>query len=91
MNKSELVDSLAGKLNLTKKDVGAVVDGVLSEITTLLANGEKLQIVGFGTFETSVRSARDGRNPTTGATIKIPAKKVPKFSARKALKDAVNK
>jgi DNA-binding protein HU-beta len=90
MNKAELVDALAGKLNLSKKDVGAVVDGIVTEITQVLAKGDKLQIVGFGTFETSNRSGRTGRNPATGEAINIPARRVPKFSPGKALKDVVN-
>ena len=90
MNKAELVDALAGKLNLSKKDVGAVVDGIVTEITQVLAKGDKLQIVGFGTFETSNRSGRTGRNPATGEAINIPARRVPKFSLGKALKDVVN-
>ena len=83
MNKTELVAAIAEKAELSK----AFIDVVTDELKA----GEKIQLVGFGTFEVAERAAREGRNPTTGATIKIPASKAPKFKAGKALKDAVNK
>ena len=84
MNKTELVAAMAEKAELSKK---AFIDVVTEE----LKSGEKIQLVGFGTFEVAERAAREGRNPSTGATMKIPASKAPKFKAGKALKDAVNK
>lgn len=89
MNKNELVSSIAQKSGLTKKDVESVVTGVLDEITSALASGEKVQFVGFGTFEPRQRSSRTGRNPQTGKSINIPATVVPAFKAGNKLKDAV--
>lgn len=89
MNKGELIDAIAASTKLTKKDVAAVVDAYHETVTKTLKKNDKVQIIGFGTFETSKRAARTGRNPQTGAEIKIPAAKVPKFKAGKALKDAV--
>lgn len=89
MNKGELIDAIAASTKLTKKDVAAVVDAYHQTVTKTLKKNDKVQIIGFGTFETSKRAARTGRNPQTGAEIKIPAAKVPKFKAGKALKDAV--
>ena len=91
MNKTELVDAVAASTGLTKTDTKKTIDAVFEEITKALKKGEAVQLIGFGTFKTSDRKAREGRNPQTGATIKIAARKVPAFSAGAALKDAVNK
>lgn len=91
MNKTELVDAVAASTGLTKTDTKKTIDAVFEEITKSLKKGEAVQLIGFGTFKTSDRKAREGRNPQTGATIKIAARKVPAFSAGAALKDAVNK
>ncbi len=91
MNKTELVDAVAASTGLTKTDTKKTIDAVFEEITKSLKNGDSVQLIGFGTFKTSERKAREGRNPQTGATIKIAARKVPAFSAGAALKDAVNK
>lgn len=91
MTKTELIDSVAEKSGLTKKDSGKAVDAVLSAMTEALSNGEKVQLVGFGSFEVRERSARTGRNPQTGAVIEIKARKVPVFKPGKALKEAVDK
>ncbi|MBT9496849.1 MULTISPECIES: HU family DNA-binding protein [Zoogloea] len=91
MNKTELIDALAGKSGLTKADAGRAVDGVIETITEALAKGESVTLVGFGTFAVGERAARVGRNPQTGAEIQISASKQPKFSAGSKLKDAVNK
>lgn len=89
MNKSELVGTVAEQAGLTKKAAGEAVEAVLSVISDALANGDKVTLVGFGTFEVRNRAARKGVNPATGATIRIPATKVPAFKAGKALKEAV--
>ena len=91
MNKAELVAAIAEKTELSKKDSEKVLKAFVDVVTEELTKGEKIQLVGFGTFEVAERSAREGRNPQTGATMKIPASKAPKFKAGKALKDAVNK
>ena len=91
MNKTELVDAVAASTGLTKTDTKKTIDAVFEEITKSLKKGASVQLIGFGTFKTSERKAREGRNPQTGATIKIAARKVPAFSAGAALKDAVNK
>ena len=91
MNKTELVDAVAASTGLTKTDTKKTIDAVFDEITKSLKKGDPVQLIGFGTFKTSERKAREGRNPQTGATIKIAARKVPAFSAGAALKDAVNK
>lgn len=91
MTKAELIDKVAEKSNLTKKDSGKAVDAVFAALTESLARGEKVQLVGFGSFEVRERSARAGRNPQTGATITIEARRVPVFRPGKALKDAVAK
>ncbi len=91
MNKSELVAAIAKKSELSKKDSEKALVATIEAITETLAKGEKIQLVGFGTFEVTKRAARDGVNPKTGAKIKIKASKAPKFKAGKALKDAVNK
>ena len=90
MNKTELVAAMAKDTNLSKKDVEAVLKSFIDVVTDELKKGEKIQLVGFGTFEISKRAAREGRNPQTGKTMKIDACKAPKFKAGKALKDAVN-
>ena len=90
MNKTELVAAMAKDTNLSKKDVEAVLKSFIDVVTDELKKGEKIQLVGFGTFEVSTRAAREGRNPQTGKTMKIAACKAPKFKAGKALKDVVN-
>ena len=89
MNKTDLVNNIAKKSGLTKKDVESVLNGFLGEVTEALASGTKVQLIGFGTFERRDRSGRTGRNPQTGKAIKIPASKVPAFKAGNKLKDAV--
>ncbi|HEX7055834.1 MAG TPA: HU family DNA-binding protein [Bacilli bacterium] len=89
MNKTDLVNNIAAKSGLTKKDVEAVLNGFLGEVTTALSKGDKVQLIGFGTFETRKRSGRVGRNPQTGKAINIPASKVPAFKAGNKLKEAV--
>ena len=91
MNKAELMAAVAEKTGLSKKDTEAVVSASLEVITESLAQGEKVQLVGFGSFETKARAARIGRNPRTKEEIKIPASKLPVFKAGKALKDTVSK
>ena len=91
MNKTELVDAIAKETGLSKKDSDAAVKAFVDTVTKALKKKDKVQLVGFGTFETVKRAARNGKNPQTGATIKIPASVAPKFKAGKALKDAVNK
>lgn len=91
MTKTELIDKVAAKTNLTKKDSGKVVDAVVAAISGALSKGDKVTLVGFGTFEVRKREARKGRNPQNGKPINIPARKVPVFRAGKALKDAVKK
>ena len=90
-NKAELVDLVAKKTQLTKKDVSATVEALFETIQEALKAGEKVQVIGFGNFEVRERAARKGRNPQTGKEIKIKASKVPAFKAGKALKDAVKK
>ena len=90
MNKNELVASVAEKAGLTKKDAEKAVLAFFSSIEEALVAGEKIQLIGFGTFEVKERPARTGRNPRTNETIQIPASKNPAFKAGKALKDAVN-
>ncbi|MBQ0018879.1 MAG: HU family DNA-binding protein [Clostridiales bacterium] len=89
MNKAELIAAVAQEAGLSKKDATAAVAAVFGEITKALAKGEKVQVLGFGNFETRERGERTGRNPQTGEEIKIAASKVPAFKAGKALKDAV--
>ncbi|MDW7738592.1 MAG: HU family DNA-binding protein [Bacillota bacterium] len=89
MNKSELVDLVAEKAGMSKKDSEKAVKAVLESIADGLSKGEKVQLVGFGTFEVRSRKAREGRNPATGEKIKIKALKVPAFKPGKALKDKV--
>ena len=90
MNKAELVAAIAENAGLSKKDSEKALAAVVSVVTDELKKGEKVQLVGFGTFEVSARPARTGRNPQTKKTITIPASKAPKFKAGKALKDTVN-
>ncbi len=89
MNKTELVAAVAAKANLSKKDADAAVSAVLASITEALADGDKVAIAGFGSFEVKERAARQGLNPRTKEKIEIAASKVPSFKAGKALKDAV--
>ena len=89
MNKVELVSKVAEKAGITKKDAEKAVVAVFDSIQTALQEGDKVQLVGFGTFEIRKRGARIGRNPRSGETIQIPASKAPAFKAGKALKDAV--
>ena len=91
MNKQELVEAIAHSTKLSKKDTELVLNAFTESVTKELKKKGKVQLVGFGTFEVSKRAAREGRNPQTGATMKIPASLAPKFKAGKALKDAVNK
>lgn len=88
-NKAELVERVAKKTQLTKKDVTLAVDALFETVQELLQAGEKVQIIGFGNFEVRERAARKGRNPQSGEEIQIEASKVPAFKAGKALKDAV--
>ena len=90
MNKSELVDKIADATGITKSDANDAVDTLVDCITKTLKNGDKVSLPGLGTFSTSERSARKGRNPQTGAEINIPASTAAKFSSAKALKDALN-
>ena len=90
MNKTELVAAIAEKTNQSKKDTEKALKAFVDVITEELKKGEKIQLVGFGTFEVIERAAREGRNPLTGEKMEIKASKVPKFKAGKALKDAVN-
>ena len=91
MNKTELVAAIAEKAELSKKDSEKALKAFVDVVTAQLKKEQKVQLVGFGTFEISKRAAREGRNPQTGKTMKIDACKAPKFKAGKALKDAVNK
>lgn len=90
MNKAELVAAIAEKTELSKKDSEKALKAFIDVVTEELKKGEKVQLVGFGTFETSKRAAREGRNPQTGETMKIAASVAPKFEPGKALKDAMN-
>lgn len=90
MNKTELIAAMAESAELSKKDAEKALKAFVDVVTDELKKGEKIQLVGFGTFEVSERAAREGRNPQTGETMKIAASKAPKFKAGKALKDAMN-
>ena len=90
MNKTELVAAIAEQAEISKKDAEKALKAFTDVVAEELKKGEKIQLVGFGTFEVSTRAAREGRNPQTGKTMKIEACKAPKFKAGKALKDAVN-
>ena len=89
MNKTDLINAVAEKSELSKKDAAKAVDAVFDSVMDSLKKGEKVQIIGFGNFEVRDRSARKGRNPQTGEEIEIPASKVPAFKAGKALKEIV--
>ena len=91
MNKTELIAAVAEKADLSKKDAEAAITAAVEAITGALIEGEKVQLVGFGSFEVKSRAARTGRNPRTKEVVEIPASKVPVFKAGKALKDAVAK
>ena len=90
MNKTELVAAMADAAGLSKKDTEKALKDFTDVVAEELKKGEKVQLVGFGTFEVSERAAREGRNPQSGAVMKIPASKAPKFKAGKALKDSLN-
>ncbi len=90
MNKTELIAAIAKETELSKKDAELAVKAFTDVVTAELKKGEKVQLVGFGTFEVSERAAREGRNPQTGEAMSIQASRTPKFKAGKALKDAVN-
>ncbi len=89
MTKQDLIDVVSEKAGLTKKDTAAVVDAILETIVDSLKRGEKVALVGFGTYEAKTRKAREGRNPATGATIQIPERTVPSFKAGRAFKEAL--
>mgnify|MGYP000174324178 FL=1 len=91
MNKTELIAAIAAKTGETKKDAEATLNAFVNVVSETLAKGDKVQLVGFGSFEVRKRAARKGRNPRTKEEIKIPASKAPVFKAGKALKDLVNK
>lgn len=91
MNKSELVAAMAAKAEISKKDAEKALKAFEEVVTEELAQGGKIQLVGFGTYDVTERAARTGRNPQTGEPMDIPASKAPRFRAGKALKDAVNK
>ena len=91
MNKTELVAAMAEQAGLSKKDAEAALKAFTETVSDELKKGGKVQLVGFGTFEVSERAAREGRNPQSGAVMKIAASKAPKFKAGKALKDLINK
>ena len=90
MNKTELIAAIAEQAEISKKDSEKALKAFIDVVTEQLKNDDKVQLVGFGTFEVSKRAAREGRNPQTGKTMKIAACKAPKFKAGKALKDAIN-
>ena len=89
INKEQIIDGIANKTDLSKKDVAAVIESLTDRISEELSKGNKVTFTGFGTFKVSDRAARVGRNPQTGESINIPAMTVPKFTAGKGLKDAV--
>ena len=89
MNKAELINAIVAKSEMSKKDADVALSAVIDSIKDALKAGEKVQIVGFGTFSVKERAARTGKNPATGETIEIAASKVPAFAAGKALKDAI--
>lgn len=89
MNKQELIAAIAARADLSKKDAGAAVAALTASITEALKAGERVSLLGFGTFEVRTRAARQGKNPRTGEAVEIPEKKLPAFRAGKALKDAV--
>jgi DNA-binding protein HU-beta len=89
VTKQDLIDIVSEKCGLTKKDAGGILDTILDTITDTMKRGEKVALVGFGTFEAKTRKARQGRNPATGETIEIAARTVPSFKPGRALKDAL--
>ncbi len=89
MNKAELIVSIARKANLSRSDARAAVEAVVSTIEAAMKNGDKVSLVGFGTFSAPTRPARPGRNPQTGEAIQIPARKVPKFTPGRSLRDSI--
>ncbi|MCU0790011.1 MAG: HU family DNA-binding protein [Nitratireductor sp.] len=91
MNKNELVSEVADKAGITKAQAGDAIDAALDAITAALKKGDEVRLLGFGNFVVADRKATTARNPQTGATVKVPASKAPKFRPGKALKDAVNK
>jgi DNA-binding protein HU-beta len=91
MNKADLIDKIAGAADISKAQAGTAIDTMIEGVTASLKKGERVTLVGFGTFAISQRKARNGRNPQTGATIKIAARKVAKFTPGIELKKAVNK
>jgi DNA-binding protein HU-beta len=90
MNKSDFINAIADSAELSKADAGRAVDAMVEVVKKALKKGDTVTLVGFGTFSVRKRAARQGRNPQTGATIKIKASKTPAFKAGKALKDAIN-
>ena len=90
MNKSDLIDAMAKDANISKAQAGAALDSFINSVTNALKDGDKVSLVGFGTFSVSKRAARTGRNPQTGAEIQIAAKNVAKFKPGKGLGDAIN-
>lgn len=90
MSKKDLIDAVAKECDLTKEKAGTAVEAMLGYIRTSMKNGDEVRIPDFGTFKVAQRKEREGRNPATGATIKIPASVVPKFTPSKGLKDALN-
>ncbi|MGM9684551.1 MAG: HU family DNA-binding protein [Eubacteriales bacterium] len=90
MNKTQFIEAVAAKADIKKKDAEAAVNAMTDVIAEALKAGDKIQLVGFGTFEVKERSAREGRNPQTGEKIKIAASKHPSFTAGKSLKDSIN-
>ena len=90
MNKADIVSAIADHAELSKADAGRALDAMIEVVKKLLKKGDSVSLVGFGTFAVRKRAARTGRNPRTGATIKIKASKIPAFKAGKALKDAIN-
>jgi nucleoid DNA-binding protein len=89
MNKAELIGSIAGKANLSKRDARAAVEAMVSTIQAAMKSGDKVSLVGFGTFSAPTRPARSGRNPRTGEAIQIPARKIPKFTPGRSLRDSI--
>ncbi|MEX2008207.1 MAG: HU family DNA-binding protein [Candidatus Spechtbacterales bacterium] len=89
MNRDQLLDAMASRANVTKKQAGDVLDAFKEEVTKALSSGDQIALTGFGTFQISKRAARQGRNPKTGEAMSIPAMNLPKFKAGKGLKDAV--
>lgn len=90
MNKAELIEAVAASAGITKAEAGRAIDGMTDAVSAALKKGEAVTLIGFGTFKVSQRNARTGRNPQTGAELKISARKAPVFNAGKALKDALN-